>query len=191
MDKELSLEKLKEELSQDDEWFDNCKSAIKSIKPARHALKALHQAGNNTKVVKKILPELGSAIKKICDSKADSDERKTWKNALWRFVAQFSEMKAEQLVRIHDSYIQSKQGDKSKLSDKGKHRKDLTHKRPTPDHRTRIEGERKKKYNQQEKHRRTGSPLVKDDRKRKFDKDKPPDYGKKWRQDTSSRTASF
>jgi len=198
-DKEISLEKLAQDLPE--EWFDQCKAAIKSIKPARQALKGLHQAGMNSKAVKKILPDIGSAVKKICEAKTELAERSKWKNALWRFVAQFSEMTAEQLVRIHElsSSQKPKIVDRTKQLDKDKKRK-------------REHGEKKSKYDSKSKpdvdpkrHKYKGnnsnktSPFKynKDDRKRKFDKDKSNDHGKndqgkKWRHDNNqSRPAPY
>jgi hypothetical protein len=45
-------------------------------KSARHALKTLHQSGTNSKAVKKIIPDIGAAIKKICEPKVDMLEIK-------------------------------------------------------------------------------------------------------------------
>lgn len=73
---------------------------MKSYRHARLALKALHQAGVNKKNVRKILPDISSAIDKISASK--NDKRSEWKNALWRFVSKFSQLDAIELVRIFE-----------------------------------------------------------------------------------------
>lgn len=189
-DKEISLEKLAQELPE--EWFDQCKAAIKSIKPARHALKGLHQAGTSNKAVRKILPDIGSAIKKISEAKANTEERCNWKNALWRFVAQFSEMSAEQLVRIYDMSISQKPKivDRTKM-DKDKKRKDKDREKTDkkPKNKADIEAKRQKF---KDHHRNKTAPYIKDDRKRKYDKDnrshdRPHDYGKQWRRDSGGQ----
>lgn len=183
-DKEISLEKLSQDLPE--EWFDQCKTAIKSIKPARHALKGLHQAGTSNKAVRKILPDIGAAIKKISEEKTDVEERANWKNALWRFVSQFSEMSAEQLVRIYEQSLTQKPKivDRTKMDKKRKDKKDRENidRRPkTEKNKADIEAKRQKFKDQ---HRNKYGTYIKDDRKRKHDRDRPHDnYGKQWRSD--------
>ncbi|CAG5091357.1 Oidioi.mRNA.OKI2018_I69.PAR.g12999.t1.cds [Oikopleura dioica] len=99
LDKDIKLKVLAEEL--DPAWFDKCKSAMKPHKTARHALKALHSAGNSESRIKKVIGDIGVAIRKISDQQGA--ERALWKHALWRFVSQFSHATAETLVRCYDS----------------------------------------------------------------------------------------
>lgn len=94
-DTDIVAEKLKEPLT--DQWFQDCKADMKPHKHARLALKALHQAGQNKKNIRKILPDISTAIDKISTSK--DDKRSEWKNALWRFVSKFSQLDAIDLVR--------------------------------------------------------------------------------------------
>ena len=74
---------------------------MKPHKTARHALKALHSAGNSESRIKKVIGDIGIAIRKISDQQGA--ERALWKHALWRFVSQFSHATAETLVRCYDS----------------------------------------------------------------------------------------
>ena len=74
---------------------------MKPHKTARHALKALHSAGNSESRIKKVIGDIGVAIRKI--SEQQGSERALWKHALWRFVSQFSHATAETLVRCYDS----------------------------------------------------------------------------------------
>ena len=125
------------------------------------------------------------------------EERKNWKNALWRFVAQFSEMSAEQLVRIYDASISQKPKivDRTKL-DKDKKRKD---KRDNVDKKPKYESKSKadieaKRQKFKDNHRNKHGPYIKDDRKRKYDKershDRSHDYGKQWRHDNGQSRPS-
>jgi len=99
LDKDIKLKTLAEEL--DPSWFDKCKSAMKPHKTARHALKALHSAGTSEKSIKKVIGDIGVAIRKI--SEQQGNDCVLWKHALWRFVSQFSHASAETLVRCFDS----------------------------------------------------------------------------------------
>lgn len=116
---------------------------MKPHKHARIALKALHQAGQEKKRIKRIIPDISSAIEKISDIKGD--EKRTWKNALWRFVSQFSECDAIQLVKI---YEQSNKPPKAAKKDKNEEKK------PTKDkeqlRREKREHEKKKKKHRAE-----------------------------------------
>lgn len=130
---------LKEQLST--EWFDKCKAEMKPHKHARIALKALHQAGQEKKRIKRIIPDISSAIEKISDIKGD--EKRTWKNALWRFVSQFSECDAIQLVKI---YEQSNKPSKTVKKDKSEEKK------PTKD-KEQLRREKREREEKKKKHR--------------------------------------
>ena len=74
---------------------------MKPHKTARHALKALHSAGTSEKSIKRVIGDIGVAIRKISDQQGN--DCVLWKHALWRFVSQFSHASAETLVRCFDS----------------------------------------------------------------------------------------
>lgn len=149
----------------------------------------------NNKTVKKILPDIGSAIKKICEAKTELEERSKWKNALWRFVAQFSEMNAEQLVRIYDICISQKPKiiDRTKLDKDKKRKREHGEKKSKYDSKNKSEVDPKRHKYKGNAHSSKTSPFKnKEDRKRKFDKDRSNDYGKKWRHDNNqSRPAPY
>lgn len=100
-DADITFIALKEPLSE--EWFAECKSEMKPHKHARLALKALHQAGSNKKSVRKILPDISTAIDKI--SAAKEGKKAEWKNALWRFVAKFSQLDVVDLVKSFEQTL--------------------------------------------------------------------------------------
>jgi len=114
---------------------------MKPHKHARIALKALHQAGQEKKRIKRIIPDISSAIEKISDIKGDA--KKTWKNALWRFVSQFSECDAIQLVKI---YEQSNKPPKAAKKDKNEEKK------PTKD-KEQLRREKREREEKKKKHR--------------------------------------
>lgn len=194
-DKEITLEKLKEDLPQDDPWFERCKASIKSIKSARQALKGLHQAGTNKKVIRKILPDITSAITKITSEKTDTEERISWKHALWRFVAQFSELNGAELVKIHDESVA-----RAKLDKKDKKRRRDEKEKLIQKSQKSVDKDRDRDRDRdgdrdlsKKKMKRPRSPTFrKDDRKRKsFDKSSNRDeYGKKWRPDIDNSQRS-
>jgi len=191
------LEKLKEDLSQDDPWFERCKASIKSIKSARAALKGLHQAGTNKKVIRKILPDITSAITKITSEKTDTEERISWKHALWRFVAQFSELNGAELVKIHDESVARAKSDKKDKKRRREEKEKMIQKSQKPSEKDRDRD--KERDPAKKKLKRPKSPTFrkddiyrKDDRKRKsFDKSSiREDDRKKWRPDMDQRSTS-
>jgi len=178
IDNELSLSVLKEPLN--DDWFNKCKAEMKPHKHARVALKALHQAGQEKKRIKRIIPDISSAIEKISDIKGS--EKSTWKNALWRFVAQFSECDAIQLVKICE---QSSKSDKPKKKEKSEEKKPVKdkeqlrrEKKEREEKKKRHRDELKRKYELSQKQGSSSSDKRKDERKRKHE-DKNRSYKNK------------
>jgi hypothetical protein len=150
---------------------------MKPHKHARIALKALHQAGQEKKRIKRIIPDISSAIEKISDIKGD--EKRTWKNALWRFVSQFSECDAIQLVKIYEqSNKPSKTTAKKDKSEEKKPTKDKEQlrreKREREEKKKKHRAELKRQYESSQKqgsssssHHSSSHKRNSDDRKRK------------------------
>lgn len=159
-DNDIVAEKLKEPLT--DQWFQDCKADMKPHKHARLALKALHQAGQNKKNIRKILPDISTAIDKISTSK--DDKRSEWKNALWRFVSKFSQLDAIDLVRNFEQTLDKsektqkhptsskrdseKSGDKHKKVDKSKNKEDEIREREKKEERQREKVKRRQEMAQ-------------------------------------------
>jgi len=136
---------LKEQLS--DDWFNKCKAEMKPHKQAKTALKALHEVGTEKKRIKRILPDIGTAIKKISDIKGN--EKAIWKNALWRFVSQFTECDAVQLVKIFESSTKPPKPTK-KAKSPSQEKRPLTAKEKEQKRREKAEREEKKKKHRAE-----------------------------------------
>lgn len=94
-----------------------------------------------------------------------TSDRPVWKNALWRFVAQFSELSAENLVRIYDSSTSSK----PKIVDRTKLEKDKKRKLDVDKRMKKAETEAKR---QKFKDRQSNKERYRDrdDRKHKDDR---------------------
>jgi len=159
---------------------------MKPHKHARLALKALHQAGQEKKRIKRIIPDISSAIEKISDIKGD--DKPTWKNALWRFVSQFSECDAIQLVKIYEQSVKSSKPRKDKPEDKSVKEKPVKdkeqlrrEKREREEKKKRHRAELKRQYELSQKQgtsgqsgqqsRQSEDKRSKDERKRKHQQD--------------------
>jgi hypothetical protein len=179
-DPDLIYQKLKEQ-QLSEEWFTKCKAEMKPHKNARLALKMLHQAGTSRKNVRRIIPDISSAIDKISTDKGD--QRSDWKNSLWCFVSQFSELDSLELVKIYEQLNSKKQSSSVKNSkkdaDKKEKRKDsLTKHDQSGDQALRKEKREqhreklKRKYEQGEKEPKERKKYEKHDKYEKLDENR-------------------
>jgi len=143
-DPDLDYKKLKiPQLSE--EWFTKCKTEMKPHKNARLALKALHIAGTKKSKIKVILTDISQAIESISTDKGD--QKSDWKNSLWCFVSQFSELDSLELVKIYESL-------NKKSSDKNPKKKDeKREKHKEPKDKEQLRKERKERERRKEEHR--------------------------------------
>jgi hypothetical protein len=117
---------------------------MKPHKNARLALKALHQAGTSRKNIRRVMPDISSAIDKISTDKGD--QKSDWKNSLWCFVSQFSELDSLELVKIYESL-------NKKPADKNSKKRDDKEKRDKPKDKEQLRKEKKERDDKRKEHR--------------------------------------